>query len=93
MADKKKKAVRVSKVPANETKRDKFIRLADARVSRVLKQIRMIGNLSASGYEYGQSDIDKIYDALLETVKSTMARFVPRSAEDKADVPDFSLKS
>ena len=93
MADKKKKVVRISKVPTDETKRDKFIRLADARVSRVLKQIRMIGNLSASGYEYNAEDVKKIDAALISTVETVMARFVPRSADEKAAGSSFSLKS
>ena len=54
----------------SETKRDKFVRLAENRVNNALKQIELIGNLSNTrAYEYSKEDIDDI----LKTLKSALA--------------------
>lgn len=87
MAAKKKAATerktRVSTVPADETKRAKFIRLANVRVNAAIKRINQIGNLSGSAYEYGEADISKLRASLTDAVVSTLAKFSPR----KADAP------
>ena len=44
-----------------ETKRDKFVRLAEKRMDSILKGIELMGNLSnTNNYEYTQEDINKI---------------------------------
>lgn len=59
----------------DETKEQKFKRLADKRVNTALKKIKLIGNLSGSGYSYTEEQITKINDALADCVESTMGRF------------------
>jgi hypothetical protein len=57
-------------------KRNKFIDLAEARVNRAIKDIRLIGNLSnRSAYEYGEDDVRKIFKALQKELESAKARF------------------
>lgn len=70
-------------------KREKFVELAEARVSRALASIRVIGNLSKrSTYEYSEEDVRKIVKALLAEVEAMQARF--RAPESKAR-PEFKL--
>ena len=46
-------------------KRKKFKSLAEKRVERALKQIRLVGNLANnSHYEYTQEDASKIVNAI-----------------------------
>lgn len=46
----------------NETKRDKFVRLDDARTNKALDQIRQISNLSdRSTYEFTEDDANKFF--------------------------------
>jgi hypothetical protein len=46
-------------------KREKFIELANNRVNRAIKDMRLIGNLSnKSAYEYSDEDVKKISKAL-----------------------------
>lgn len=48
-----------------ESKRDKFIRLAETRTNKALEMIRLIGNLSNKAvYDYTDKDVDKIFKAL-----------------------------
>ena len=46
-----------------EEDREKFKRLAEQRVTKVLKQIKLVGNLSnRSNYEYSDGDVKKILE-------------------------------
>lgn len=48
-----------------ESKKEKFIRLAENRTNKVLEMIRLIGNLSNKAvYEYTNADIEKIFKAI-----------------------------
>ena len=48
------------KTNENETKRDKFVRLAESRMNNALKQIELLGNLSnSSAYDYTNDDVEK----------------------------------
>lgn len=39
----------------NETKRDKFVRLAEARTNKIIDMVQLLGNCSnTSQYEYSQ---------------------------------------
>lgn len=57
-------------------KREKFIRLAQARVERGIKTMRLIGNLSnRSNYQYSDADVSKIMAALESEIRQLRARF------------------
>jgi hypothetical protein len=57
-------------------KRDNFVRLAEARVNRALREIRLIGNLSNRGaYDYVETDIRQIFKALQRELDTAKARF------------------
>jgi ACT domain-containing protein len=62
-------------IDPNETKATKFSRLGNLRVNKALKMIGLIGNLAGSGYEYTPEQVNKITTALVQKIKSTMARF------------------
>lgn len=48
-----------------ESKREKFIRLAETRTNKALEMIRLIGNLAnKSVYDYSDKDVQKIFKAL-----------------------------
>lgn len=52
-----------------ETKREKFVRLAENRMNNVLKQIELLGNLSNTrAYEYDQNDIDSMVKTLKNAI-------------------------
>lgn len=71
-----------------ETKRDKFIRLAESRMNNVLKQIELLENLSNSrAYEYTQEDVDKI----MKTLKNSISE-LERSFKVEKKNKKFTLK-
>lgn len=64
--------------------REKFVELAEKRVNRAIKDIRLIGNLSnKTNYLYTQKDADKILNVLDKEVKLLRSRFI--SGGDEAE--------
>lgn len=63
-------------ISPNENKREKFLRLASQRTQDALNRLRILGNCSNRGvYEYTQDDINKIFSALRDQLKSVEAKF------------------
>jgi hypothetical protein len=57
-------------------RRAKFVELAEARVARAIKTIRLIGNLSSrNNYEYSDADVSKIIAVLDNEVRSLKMKF------------------
>jgi len=66
-----------------EKDRAKFVELAEKRVTRAIKDIRLIGNLSnKSNYTYADEDVRKIIKALDSEVKKLKQRFENHAAQD-----------
>ncbi len=66
---------------AREVDRKKFVELAEKRVTRALKDIKLIGNLSnKSNYSYMKSDTEKIYKALKKAIDEMKTRFDSKGA-------------
>ena len=70
-------------------KEKKFRMLAENRVRKTLKMIKLVGNLAnRAHYEYSKAEADKITNALQNEVTSIKSRFKSkRSREDT----DFTL--
>lgn len=66
--------VRVSKVPADETKEQKFVRLATARVNKVRKALDQIGLLGGASYFSTEEQRKKIVEALTESLEFNVNR-------------------
>ena len=73
-----------------ESKRDKFKRLAEARTNRIIDTLQLLGNCSnTSAYEYTPEDIDQIFQAIELEVRECKKRF---SKDSKKKGSKFSLK-
>ncbi|MYM63835.1 hypothetical protein [Pseudomaricurvus sp. HS19] len=69
---------------AREADRKKFVELAEKRVAKTLKDIRLIGNLSnKSNYSYTDQDVKKIYGALKKALDEMKARFDSKGANEE----------
>lgn len=58
-----------------ETKADKFKRLAEHRVNNAIAKIGLIGNLSASSYEYTADQVEKILSGLKASIDEVEKKF------------------
>ena len=67
-----------------EADREKFVELAEKRVQRALKDIKLIGNLSnRSNYKYSDDDVKKIIKALRNAVEDVKGRFERDGVEEE----------
>ena len=67
-----------------ETKRDKFIRLAENRTNKIIHYVDLIGNLSNTKiYEYSESDIRKIFSEIEAHLKITKQRFKTHNSKKR----------
>ena len=58
------------------TKRSNFVRLAEARVTKALKSIKVVGNLSnKANYEYTDQEINEIINALKVEINELKSQF------------------
>lgn len=72
-------------------KREKFIGLAEARVNRAIKDIRLVGNLAnRSSYEYDDNDAKEIFKALQKELDAAKSRFTGngKTGEDSFRLSD-----
>ena len=73
-----------------ETKREKFVRLAESRMNNVLKQIELLSNLSNKRvYEYNEDDIEIIIKTLKNCISDLEHSFKMASSKKRK----FSLKN
>lgn len=71
------------------SKHEKFIDLANQRVNKAIKMIRLIGNLSnKQNYEYSKEEVDKVIKALQAELDEAKTRF---KLEIEQSPPDFKL--
>lgn len=72
-----------------EAKRDKFVRLAEARTNKIIDMIQLLGNCSNLGaYDYTQQDVDKIFTAIENELREAKKKF---SKVDSKKGSRFSL--
>ena len=72
---------------STETKTEAFKRVARRRVNKVLTAIRVLGNCSnKASYEFTEVEVDMMFSAIEELLKSTRLRF------KQTPVADFDWK-
>jgi hypothetical protein len=60
----------------NSVKRERFIRVAEARTRKALSMIRLIGNCANRAvYEYSESDINKIFRTLEQELRNSKQKY------------------
>ena len=60
---------------ADETKEQKFIRIANKRVNNAIKQIQLVGNLASAQYGKTDEQVAAIELALSDAIVKTMNKF------------------
>lgn len=60
----------------NETKNERFRRVATRRTNEILEKIRILGNCAnKSAYSYTQEEINKIFNVIESSSKEARAQF------------------
>lgn len=61
---------------AKETKRERFIRVAEKRTQKILDMMRLLGNCAnKNNYEYTKADVDKIINAIEQELDILKLKF------------------
>jgi len=62
--------------PIKESKRDRFVRVAEARTAKIISMIRLLGNCSNKAvYEYQAKDLKKIFKAIDDALEDARIRY------------------
>ena len=80
----KKAPIKKAPVKKQESKADLFIRLAQPRVRKILKSLRILGNCSGNRYEYTQEQIDKISITLSEAMIKCLNKFTKSNEQQES---------
>lgn len=73
-----------------ETKRERFVRLAEARTNKIIDMIQLLGNCSnTSVYDYTQQDVEKIFSAIEAELRDAKKKF---TKSDSRKSSRFSLE-
>jgi len=65
-----------------ETRHDRFRRIASKRTNEILEKIRILGNCSnKSSYEYTEEEINKIFFEIEKQLKLTKGKFLAGKRE------------
>ena len=86
---KSKKVRTKANIPENESKRDRFMRVAEPRVKNAIKAMNLIaacGNKAT--YDYAPEDVDRIQNVLVDAYKRIEAAFSGKATGE----PEFSFR-
>lgn len=67
---------------SEETKREKFVRIAEARTNKIINMIQLLGNCSNQNlYEYSQKDVNKMFAAIQSELDEAKKRFSKQDSQ------------
>ncbi len=67
-----------------ETKRERFVRLAEARTNKIIEMLKLLGNCSNTGsYEYSDEDVKKIFGEIERETRNARSRFMSTDVNGK----------
>ena len=83
---------KTKKVQDNESKADKFVRLGEYRVNKVIDAIGRLEILSnRTNYEYTQEQVEAMFSIMEKRLLEVKGRFVPK--KEKEDTFSFGRKA
>lgn len=75
---------------ANESKRERFVRLAETRTNKIINMVQLLGNCSnTSAYEYSDADVEQIFSAIEASVREAKKKF---TKTETTKITRFTLK-
>lgn len=63
-------------VKSEETRSDRFKRIAEKRTNDIIRRIQLLGNCSnRSSYDYTEQQVNRIFNAVEKELKAARSRF------------------
>lgn len=76
---------------SEESKRTKFVRIAEGRTNAVVQKIRTLAKAANPyAYEYTEDDVRQIFAAIEQELRAARARFSQNQVDE---APSFKLKN
>lgn len=64
------------------SKRERFLKVAEARTQAVIQRIKILNNCSNKNlYEYSQDEVDRIFKAIQDQINQAKANFVTKKSQ------------
>ena len=70
-------------IPKDESKNERFIRIASPRVNSVIDKLDILSNCASSNYEYTEEQVEAMFDAIRNAVDACYAQFQPKVKSEK----------
>lgn len=70
-------------IPENESKNEKFIRIASPRVNAIIDKLDILSNCSSSNYEYTKEQVENMFQAIRDALDACYAQFQPKAKSEK----------
>ena len=70
-------------IPENETKNEKFVRIASPRVNAVIDKLDILSNCASANYEYTEEQVESMFQAIRDAVDACYAQFQPKAKSEK----------
>lgn len=70
-------------IPENETKNEKFLRIATPRVNAIIDKLDILANCSGSAYDYSEEQVEAMFQAIRDAVDSCYAQYQPKQKFEK----------
>lgn len=76
-------AKNVIEIPENETKSERFIRIATPRVNKVINALDILSNCAGATYEYTEEQVEAMFDAIEMACITAKRQFQPKQKDEK----------
>lgn len=70
-------------IPENETKNEKFLRIATPRVNAIIDKLDILSNCAGSSYEYTEEHVETMFQAIRDAVDDCYNEFRPKVKTEK----------
>ena len=70
-------------IPDNETKNEKFLRIATPRVNAIIDKLDILSNCAGSNYEYTEEQVETMFQAIRDAVDACYNEFRPKVKTEK----------
>ena len=70
-------------IPENETKNEKFLRIATPRVNAIIDKLDILSNCAGSNYEYTEEQVEIMFQALRDAMDACYNEFRPKVKSEK----------
>lgn len=71
-------------IPENETKNEKFLRIATPRVNAIIDKLDILSNCAGSNYEYTEEQVETMFQALRDAMDACYNEFRPKVKSERS---------